>query len=437
MAPPKLKKKTHLQKAADDASDAIKECNDAIEEYSDAVGSTGTAAVDKDKRIKAVLAGVNKGMKGRAFVRIASEVEQVHHVRRPFGIPDLDLSIAGGCPAGAIIQLFGAAGAGKNFLADCLIRNIQANYGPDAAVVFVSFGYGYDKDRGHQNGVAVQMSDLEVARLQKSRSLTPEDATRRKKRVGNFVEICRGGTKEAEEQPAEHMLESALQLIRSGEFQLIIVDEANAAPTGALMAKSMDENPRQAHNATLLTQFVTKFFSAVATPLAGGRLNETTVVVILEARAKIGGFSPDPNALEQTGGHALKHAKAIDIEVKMGAPIIIDKKKVGKEVPWRVLKAKLGSHEGFSGTFPLLFATEPDSGGALVGGPLLSIAVELGAVQHVGNSFLLEGERFAVGKEAATDVLNTDQDLYDRVYLACLAAKRLIPQYRPDEPVAS
>lgn len=417
MAPPKKKKKFDEPSAAGD---------DSVAEVVDAQVS---AALSKEKKLKSVMAAVNKGLRGRAYVKLSDQVDQVHYIRRPFGIPDLDLCIAGGCPAGAIVQLFGVDGAGKNFMADCLIRNVQATYGDDAAVAFISFGYGYDKDRGHQNGVFVAMSDAEVARLKKGKSLSDDEVYRRKKSVGAFIEICRGDTKEAEEKPAENLLEATLQLIRSGEFQLIIIDEANAAPTGALMEKSMYENPRQAHNATLLTQFVAKFFSAIATPLADGRQNETTVVVILEARSKIGGFSPDPNALEQTGGFALKHAKALDIEVKKGAPILIDKRKIGKEVPWRVLKAKLGSHEGYSGTFPLMFSTEPDSGGALVGGALLAIAVELDVVQQSGATFMLGNEKLGYGKENTAGVLDTNEDLYDKVYLACLAKKRINPLY--------
>lgn len=394
-------------------------------------------SVSRARQFELLRAKINKDLGGGARIRAADEVEQIHHIRRRFGIPDLDIQMAGGPPAGTIIELFGAEAAGKNWSVDQLIYNNQKIYAEDSAIGFMSFGYGYDKARGHQNRVAVPMTGAEIDRLRKIRgSMTKEEEERRTRSVGVFDIVSLGGSKSASETPAEELFQTIIEMYRSGLYQIIVVDEANLAPTKAEMDKEFAKSPTQASLATLFTRFTKKFVAAHGLPLEDGTLNQTNVVFIMEARAKIGGFSPNPDAISQSGGYALKHIKAISLTLRSGTGVYAKndeerRRKLGKEVHWSIEKAKLGSHEGYKGSFQLLFGDgSPDSGGAQVGGPLLALAEEFGVITRTGSYYSFEGERICNGKDNTCALLQTDQTMYDRVYAACLAAKGLAPVYR-------
>ena len=392
----------------------------AIKSESKGPAGFSAAASTKADRLAGGLSKVNTQLKGAAVVRPLSEVKQSFHIRRPTGLTSLDLAIAGGFPAGSLCQFFGKEGAGKNYMTDQVIRNVQENYKDEAAVAYCSFGYGYDKRFGLLNGVAVAMNDEEVEVYRAERGqLTDAQEARCRRRVGTFHEICLGVTEQAIEKPAESMLEAVRSLILSGDYQVIIIDEANVALTREDVEKTLGEDPRQASLARLLTRFISKFYSDIKSIGPNGGPNETTLIAILEARAQLG-FSPDPNALSQTGGHSLKHAKAIDVHYRPGTPIYYanDKKKprIGKEITWKIDKAKLGSHEGATGTFRFIWGQ-----GADFAGDLLGAAVDTGVLQLNGAWYSYGDTRLGCGAANAAEALK-DPELYAKLHSETMKA---------------
>ena len=67
---------------------------------------------------------------GKTALRRASEVPDVFRLRRPTGIPSLDLELHGGFPAGGISQIIGEDGIGKTDLCWRCLRQQQIIQGP-------------------------------------------------------------------------------------------------------------------------------------------------------------------------------------------------------------------------------------------------------------------------------------------------------------------
>ena len=276
--------------------------------------------------LSGLLKGIGKKLKG-VEISPLSEVRVPYKTRRRTGIYSLDFGgLKGGFPAGAVSQVFGPPNVGKTMLAHRTIACVQEDYGDKANILWMSFGYAPDEGFMRMNGV------------------DPE--------VGNLVILSRN--READEAPTEMLLEASAQMIKSGKFQLVVIDEIGSGETRHNVVKGLHEDSKVASFATLMSNWCKRVYEGLRTPLENGDPNETCILVLTPVRANMDTHSAKFNPWTIPGGHALKHAKAVDVHIKPAGKIRKGKIVIGKTVGWKIAKGKLGVAEGATGSFDFI-----------------------------------------------------------------------------------
>ena len=334
------------------------------------------------------------------------DVQTPFATRRGTGITSMDIDLGGGLPAGSLHQVFGPEGAGKDYLTNLMIAELQRIYGEDTKVAWLSFGYWPDRSHFKLAGVDENVGHLDVIHL--------------------------GDGDMALEAPTEALLESILEVIREGSYQLVVLNEVASGETKDDMAKQLGVNRKMANLATLISQFCQKFYSAIREKDVDGNPNATTLVVILPARANMDANTSKWQPYSQTAGHALKHAKAVDIELMPGGFVNVErvvvggkKKKthVGKMIRWHIRKGKHGISEGAEGVLNFIFHRGID-----LELDLLNSGMAYGTITRGGSSYtLVNREESITGKQNVVKLLREDvalrTELKELTILAALKTK--------------
>lgn len=359
---------------------------------------------------------------GRAVVLCADEAELPYHIRRPFGIASLDIGLAGGLPAGTFIVIWGKPGSCKNFLVNMMLRNIQRHYADEAAVNYSSFGYQFDKPWAIRHELYVPMTPTEIEAMAYSRGgMTPEERERCSRRVGFFdLTYPNLESEDVAASPAESLLDGVVDAIRSGEYQAVIIDEANVQSTREDLERSMSDEPKVAGLARLMTQFMGRMLAALAHPGPDGKPNRTTVVAILESRDLINATMP--GMARQSGGEAKNHIKVFDINLSSGEPITQGGTTVGKQIKWRITKGKMGTHEGASGLLDFYFAAgDDDPGGIDTVKDLATVLVQQGVIRAAGTWYSdPDGNRIGQGFDSVRSWILAEPGRAEALYDAAL-----------------
>lgn len=390
-------------------------------------------------RINYVMQAVNTQF-GGAVIKRANEVDTSYSLRRPFGIPDLDIGIGGGLPAGALSVVTGPDGAGKDYLINRNIAQIQKNYGSETRVAILSTEFPYDKHFARtQAGVKVGFTEAEIADLNKNRMaagiepLTDEEATEYMTQVGEIVLI--------EGLLADHAFDVVLNLLDTGAFQFIAINSLGVMETVAKDdTDSLEEHAIQSSEAQLLSRFIPKMFMYLNRPLKNGGRNETTLLAANQVRANRSGVRmkpgvPVPDYMKYqagSGSRALAHGKAIDIMLHKGTDILdkSDKEniiKLGRTINWQLEKGKLGTHDGIKGSYDYFYGE-----GADLADNLLTQAVIHGVIEQGGAWYSFDdGETsFSLqGAPKAASYLRERPDFYDYIYRRTIAAAGVYCRY--------
>lgn len=283
----------------------------------------------------------------RAIV-LGHEFHNAFDLRRPSGITSLDVYTGGGLPAGGMSEIAGPEGVGKNYLANQYLSMVQQNYGDNAAVAVICFEAVYDKDFARKCGVQIAYDDYEIELLQQRRSaegqkkLTKKEVDLLKQQQGVFLVI--------RDEP-EYALDQAIEIIRSGTFQVVLVDSWDAALVEDAREKDLSDDEKVGGLAVLQTRFMRKLFSALNSADEDGKPNETTVITLRQVRANIGA-TRWARQWKVAGAHALRHANLGRILLTPGTKIRDGSKKaIGKEINWEIDKGKAGFHDGPKGSY--------------------------------------------------------------------------------------
>lgn len=226
----------------------------------------------------------------------------------PTGSMNLDYAIGiGGIPSGRIIETWGPEHAGKTTLNMMLCAQFQKAY-PDQKVAWVDMEQTFDPKWAAQLG-------LDVPAMWRPTVKTAEDVADATKR-----------------------------LVESGLCSFVVLDSV-----GGMIAKM--EYQKEADEATvgLVPKIVTRMVKQCS-PMA--KANGTTVSVVNQVRAKIGGFGPDEDT---GGGWALKHVTSLKLHVRRGEQraVNIDGKDVpvGHQMMIRVQKNKMAPYGQVAGVW--------------------------------------------------------------------------------------
>lgn len=379
---------------------------------------------------------------GAITISQLSDVDTPYHLRMPFGIADLDAALKGGLPCGTVNQIFAPDGVGKNMLAYMLMAECQRIHGDASNIMFLSFGYKPDVDFVRKCGVKVYRTDYELKALGVDPShITAEDLG---EQVGNVyftdaaaVEDDEDDPKkkkkkkkdplastEEEEAPAEAVLTAASDMIASGKFQLIIIDEMASGETKDDVAKTLKENSRMATWANLVTQFIKKVYTGLRKRTEDGSANATCIVVLQPVRANMDANTAKFVPHSIPSGYALKHAKAIDLHLKNGGAVTRGGKKVGKIVKWKISKGKFGLGEGAEGEFEFIHYDEAGNGGVDKITLLANTAMAHGVITRKGAFYYILNyeDRVEGGMERVTEILRGSPELVEEVRAALLSA---------------
>jgi hypothetical protein len=354
---------------------------------------------EKRKEIRDLLDTLNQNADPGVKVLLASEVPVDHNIRRPTGVPSIDLALAGGFPSGALSMISGAANLGKDVLVNMMMRENQRIYGEESSICLASFGAEHDGEFARKCGVAYPLTNKEFASYKERwerdwHSEMPKDVSDAlKKEVGSIVVVTLGGRAEKSDKvdanPAGYLAQMILEIIESGLFQLVILNEVGGHLTKSMaeVDLSVGDKARMGDTAIFFDAFQKRFNYAIKKSSHSGP-NETTCLLVSQIRIKMGGFGMQVFE-DSVGGNALTHLKSVDLRLTVGAKIDgVDGKSgekviIGKTVNWKIAKGKHGIRDGEKGSFNYMY----DGSGIAVADNLVDVGLREGLITQSGSSY--------------------------------------------------
>jgi RecA/RadA recombinase len=341
----------------------------------------------------------------------AGELYNTYDLRRPSGIPSLDLATGGGLPSGGLTQLTGPDSVGKNYLMYRYMANCQRIYGDRAAIVMACFEPTIDKAFARKAGLQLAYSNYEIALINKKRKsiklppLSAKDIAEMKKQLGSFL-ILRG--------LPEGVLDRLLFALKSNAFHIIGIDSWDAMLPAEDQNKQLTEAKKVADGPALETRFFRKFWAVLNMLDEEEKQNDTTIIGIRQVRANMSMWGRE---WKSVGSNAMKHAKLVDIELSQRAKLkkkVASKKdiQIGKTIAWTLAKGKMGCHEGLSGEYDFYF----DGPRIDVEKDLVNLAIMNGIILRTG-TWLTYRDIKKQGNEAMSRAIK-DMNLGDEIFKA-------------------
>lgn len=285
------------------------------------------------------------------------------------GIAALDHVLKGGIPRGRIIEIYGEEASGKSSLALSVVAQAQA---AGLKCVYIDVENTIDKNLAEIIGV--KWNELYVAQ-----PASGEEAL--------DIMIKTAGS----EDVGLVVLDSVAAVMTKQEIEGDLTD-ANVGATARLMGKSLRKlNP-----------------AAASTGCA--------CVFINQLRANVGGWSPSGTTPTiTTGGRGLKFFCSTRLLTKKGGWIKEGSEVVGAEHSVTIIKDKITAKIGTTVSFPVHYKKGVDNDAAL-----FEIAVDREIITRAGNTYMVDGEKLAIGREKAIEALFANEALVATIKAAVL-----------------
>ena len=272
----------------------------------------------------------------------------------PTGSIALDSALGiGGVPKGRIVEIYGAEGAGKTMIALHVVREAQKAGGTAA---FIDAEHALDLTFARRIGVDVD--DLIISQ--------PDSG--------------------------EQALEIIDTLVRSGAFDVIVLDSVAALVPQAELEGDMGDSHMGLH-ARLMSQALRKLTGSI-------NRSHTCVMFINQLRMKIGVVFGNPETT--TGGRALGFYASVRLDIRRVARIKDGDEEIGNRTRVKVVKNKLAPPYR-QAEFDMYFQGEQF--GVSREADLLDLGVDRGLIDKSGTWFSYEGERLGQGRENARSFL--------------------------------
>jgi recombination protein RecA len=265
----------------------------------------------------------------------------------------------GGFPRGRIVEIYGPEASGKTTICLHVIAEAQKAGGVAA---FIDVEHALDSVRAQNIGVNID--DLFIS------------------------------------QPdyGEQALEIAETLIRSGGFDVIVIDSVAALVPKAEIEGDMGD-PQMGLQARLMSQAMRKLTAAI-------NRTKTLVIFTNQLRMMMGYMFGNPETT--TGGNALKFYASQRIDIRKIGNIQEGDHIVGSRHRVKVVKNKLAS--------PFRLAEfDMDSNGISREGDVIDIATDKNVVEKSGSFYKYKGEVIAQGKEAAKEYLRENPEVMTKI----------------------
>ena len=311
--------------------------------------------------IEEVMKSIRKQFGEMSILRLGEEAKKDVPVIST-GAFSLDLALGvGGLPKGRIIELYGHESSGKTTLALHVVANAQKRGG---AAAFIDAEHALDP--GYAKKIGVDLENLVV-----SQPNSGEEA----------LTICE-------------------QLIRSGAFEVIVVDSVAALTPQAEIDGQMGDS-HVGLQARLMSQAMRKLTAAI---------NQTQTLCIFtnQVRDKIGIMFGNPETTP--GGKALKFYSSCRLQVqRIGAIKSSAGEVVGHRTRVKVVKNKVAA-PFTEAEFDILYAC-----GISWEGSVLDAALSRGIVEKRGSWLAYDGDNLAQGQLATIEYLREHPELTDRI----------------------
>jgi recombination protein RecA len=201
---------------------------------------------------------------------------------------------------------------------------------------------------------------------------------------------------------AEHALEIADTLVRSGAVDVLVIDSVAAlVPRAELEGEMGDSQPGL--QARLMSQALRKLTASI-------NRSNTMVIFINQIRMKIGVMYGSPETT--TGGHALKFYASVRLDIRRIGAIKERDEVVGNQTRVKVVKNKLAPP--FKQVeFDIMYGE-----GVSKVGELIDLGVKAGVVEKSGAWFSYDSQRIGQGRENAKVFLKENPDIAGKIETA-------------------
>ena len=278
----------------------------------------------------------------------------------PSGSLALDRALGiGGFPKGRIVEVYGPEGAGKTMVSLHAIREAQKEAGTAA---FIDAEHALDV--GFARRIGVDVDGLIISQ--------PDSG--------------------------EQALEIVDTLVRSGAFDIIVLDSVAALVPQAELDGEMGDSHMGLH-ARLMSQALRKLAASI-------NRSRTCVIFINQLRMKIGVMFGNPETT--TGGRALGFYASLRLDIRRVAQIKDGDEAVGSRTRVKVVKNKLAPPYR-QAEFDLFF--QGDRIGMSREGDMVDIGVDCGLIEKSGTWFSYNGERLGQGRENAKGFLAENKEI--------------------------
>ena len=309
---------------------------------------------DKAKALELAMSQIEKQYGKGSIMRLGDEsgVQEIECISTGSLAVDAALGI-GGLPKGRIIEIAGPEGAGKTMLTLHTVREAQKQGGTAA---FIDAEHALDVQFAKRIGVDVE----------------------------NLII--------SQPDSGEQALEIVDTLVRSGAFDIIVVDSVAALVPQAELEGDMGDSHMGLH-ARLMSQALRKLTSSIAR-------SHTCLIFINQLRMKIGVMFGSPETT--TGGRALPFYSSVRIDIRRIARIKDGDTDIGNRTRVKIVKNKVAPPFR-EAEFDLIF--HGDEIGISYEGDLIDIGVDKGIVDKSGAWFSYNGERLGQGRDNAKSFL--------------------------------
>lgn len=310
----------------------------------------------KFKALELALSQIEKQFGKGSIMRLGADIK-IDVPAIPTGSISLDIALGvGGIPRGRIIEVFGPEASGKTTLTLSIIAQTQKKGGVAA---FIDAEHAFDAT--YAKKIGVNLDDLLIS----------------------------------QPDTGEQALEIVETLVRSNAVDLVVIDSVAALTPRAEIEGDMGDS-HMGLQARLMSQALRKLTGTISK-------SKTCVIFINQIREKIGVMFGNPETT--TGGRALKFYSSVRLDIRRIGYIKSGDQVIGSKVRIRVVKNKVA---------PPFRETEVDffhSIGICRVSDLIETGVTLGLVQKSGSWISFGDEKLGQGKEAARQLLMTNDKL--------------------------
>lgn len=318
---------------------------------------------EKMKAIKLAMDKIDKDM-GKGTVMMLNEKPEFAAGSISTGSLGLDLALGiGGLPRGRVIEIYGPESSGKTTLATHVIAEAQKEGGVCA---IVDAEHAFDTEYATKLGVDID--NLLIS------------------------------------QPdyGEQALEVVDRLVKTGGFDVIVVDSVAALVPKAELEGQMGESKMGLH-ARLMSQALRKLTGTVSK-------TNTMVIFINQLREKIGVMFGNPETT--TGGNALKFYASVRLDIRRSTQIKDGDEVIGSLVKVKVVKNKVAPPFR-TAEFNLMFGEGIDRYMEVI-----EASVTLGIAERSGSWMSYKGDKLGQGRESVKQLLKDNDELYQELLSA-------------------